>query len=391
MARGAKSNRYKKQKSMKKQLVTTGNVNFNMPSSSRNSFSILAEMNDMDTNPETNITEVKQHKPPPIVVDSNIPFVDIRRLLGQDCIYKRTSIGTKVFPPNNEKSDLCKKLLIDGKIEFHSFNSKENRLYTTFLYGLPKISTVDIVNELKNYNLIPSSVVEINTKFSTNNNAVYKVQFTRKSFNPSSLKNVKTITNIIITWKKHKPKNNKTPTQCWNCLMFGHGGEHCNRRPACMICANQHHTNECPFTTNDKRPAVFSCFNCKKHGKERFDHSANDVNCPLRSLYLETRERATTKNSQRFGKHQLNNNFQYNTADFPAVNNQTNNNNTNYSYRPNMSVSYANQLKSNNDLFTVDELFNIFTAAMEDLQRCSSKVQQIKIVMSMLKYAHGLH
>ena len=27
----------------------------------------------------------------------------------------------------------------------------------------------------------------------------------------------------------------------------GHGGEYCNRFPACMICANQHHTNDCPL------------------------------------------------------------------------------------------------------------------------------------------------
>lgn len=54
------------------------------------------------------------------------------------------------------------------------------------------------------------------------------------------------------------------------------------------------------------------------------------------------------------------------------------------------SISYANKLKSNNDLFSVDELFDIFTSAMEDLQRSSTKVQQIKVVMAVDKYAHGL-
>ena len=60
-------------------------------------------------------------------------------------------------------------------------------------------------------------------------------------------------------------------------LELSHGGEHCNRLPACMIRVNRHHTEDCPLRNKDKILAVFSCFNCKKHGIERTDHSANDV------------------------------------------------------------------------------------------------------------------
>ena len=97
----------------------------------------------------------------------------------------------KFFPLINEKFDSCKLMLKDNKIQFHSCNSKENRMYTNFLYGLPRISTEDIITGLKSYNLIPSAVIEIKTKFSSNNNAVYKVQFTRKTFNPNALNNCK--------------------------------------------------------------------------------------------------------------------------------------------------------------------------------------------------------
>lgn len=41
-------------------------------------------------------------------------------------------------------------------------------------------------------------------------------------------------------------------------------------------------------------------------------------------------------------------------------------------------------------LFSIDELFEIFMSALNDLQQCSTKVQQIQVVMSMVKYAHGL-
>ena len=90
-------------------------------------------------------------------------------------------------------------------IEFHTFNSKENRLHTVFLYGLPKIS----IEDMEAYNLTPSAITEINTRFSSVNNAVYKVQFTRKNFNPKSLNNVTAICNVI--------EKRDNPTQCWNC------------------------------------------------------------------------------------------------------------------------------------------------------------------------------
>ena len=135
-------------------------------------------------------------------------------------------------------------------IEFHTFNSKENRLHTVFLYGLPKIS----IEDMEAYNLTPSAITEINTRFSSVNNAVYKVQFTRKNFNPKSLHNVTAICNVI--------EKRDNPTQYWNCLIFG--DEHCNRITACMICANRHRTEDYPLRNKEKIPAVFSCFNCKK-------------------------------------------------------------------------------------------------------------------------------
>lgn len=400
MAPGAKPTIYKKSIGKKKMMIQpfAGYVNPNIASTSRNRFSLLATHNDMDIAPDSNITEVIQRKPPPIVVDVNTSFTEIQKVIGKECMYKRTSTGTKIFAPSQAMYDCCKQILKENQMEFHSYNSKDNRLYTTFLHGLPRTNTEDIVTELKNYNLTPHTVAEIKTKFSTDNNAVYKVQFNRKTFNPNSLKNVRTISNVIITWKKYKPKNNYKPTQCWNCLMYGHGGEHCQRKAACMICAQLHHTSECPFNTNEKRPVVFTCFNCKKHGKERSDHSANDINCPLRSLYLETRARVTSKpQSNRQQQQQQQNSFQLNGGEFPNLrNNNTNHNNIENSNNTNNrriynNTSYANQLKTGNDLFSTDELFEIFTTAMDDLQRCTSKVQQIKVVMSMVKYAHGLY
>lgn len=343
----------------------------------------MADQNEMEEDPVSNIAEVKVAKPPPIVIDEHISLKRVQELLGANCMYKRTSIGTKVFPKNNECFVKCKQTLLENKVEFHSFNSKENRTYTVFLYGLPKLSTSDIKSDIESYNISPLSITEIKTQFSSADNAVYKVQFARKTFNPQSLKNVKAICSVIVSWKKHKPKKSDNPTQCWKCLMYGHGGDHCNRSSVCMYCAKQHHTNDCPLLLQEKSPAAFSCFNCKKHGKERTDHSANDVKCPMRALYLETRAKATTKNPRGRSNNNQQHTQRLNYTD-QTINNQRNIN------IPHNVLSYADCTSGRHDLFSIDELFNIFTTALADLKQCTNKIQQIHVVMSMVKHAYGL-
>lgn len=359
-------------------------------SSRYNRYSDLSCNEDMDDSPESNInTSDIPYKPPPIVTDNSVSLPEIKHLLGSDCVYKRTSIGVKIFPQNKDKYNFCINSLNTAKIEFHTFNAKEDKLYSTFIYGLPRISTDDIIKELRTYNLSPVSVVEVNTRYSSENDAIYKVQFLRRSFTPSSLKSVKTISNVIISWKKQKPRDNYKPTQCWNCLMFGHGGQHCKRKPACMTCANTHLTKDCPFTQNNKRPAVFSCFNCRKNGYERTDHSANDVNCPMRSHYLEVRAKATSPKSTRnvVSRHRTNNNNNSVPASTPSSRNLTNRS----MYNQNGNITYAGVTRNeNNNLFNIDELFNIFTSALEELSTCTTKIQQIHVVMSLLKYAHDI-
>lgn len=370
-------------KGMKPSLVLGGSITSNRPSTSRhNRFDILSDAGDMDVTQTNIVEEVKPPKPPPIVVDIAMPLKELQHILGNDCIFKRTSIGTKVFPSNSDKYEFCKNSLKENKIEFHSFNSKENRLFTTFLHGLPKINTKDIIDDLQGYNLTPTSVTEVNTLYSSANDAVYKVQFVRKNFNPTHLQNVKTIKNVMISWRKQKPKNKNKPTQCWNCLMYGHGGEHCNRLPACMLCANKHHTNDCPFTKNNRRPAVFTCFNCKKFGKERTDHSANDINCPLRAHYLEIRENATSKQTRRVTSTRRTQPAQHTTHTDVAASGH---------HRTEDRHSYAAQVRNNNsDLFSIDQLFDIFTSALDELSKCTSKVQQMHVVMSMVKHAYDI-
>lgn len=51
---------------------------------------------------------------------------------------------------------------------------------------------------------------------------------------------------------------------------------------------------------------------------------------------------------------------------------------------------YSDQLKdknTKNNLFSMDELIMIFEQATEQLQRCSTKMEQMRILVSLLSYA----
>lgn len=87
-------------KYLKPSLVYGGSISTDRPSTSGNNrYSILSDQLDMNVAQESNvIDEERPPKPPPIVADSSIPLKEVNHLHGSDCIYKRTSVGTKIFP-----------------------------------------------------------------------------------------------------------------------------------------------------------------------------------------------------------------------------------------------------------------------------------------------------
>lgn len=83
MARGAKNSSRKKLSLKNKKIINHRPPPENTASTSRNRFSILADFNDMDTAPESNLNLANQRKPPPIVVEANTPFTLVQELLGK--------------------------------------------------------------------------------------------------------------------------------------------------------------------------------------------------------------------------------------------------------------------------------------------------------------------
>lgn len=261
---------------------------------SKNRFGILDIGEKTSSSTEVNDPRIpiKAHIPP-IVVDRSHPFTEVQSLLGELYIYKKTSIGTKVFSRNKEDYTKCKEILLSKCYQFHSFRAKDEQIFTVYLYGLPQIETSLINEELATYNIFPQNNMEIITRFTTKDDAVYKIQFKKRAFQISHLKNITTIRNIKIKWKPYKPKkrNESSPTLCWKCLMYGHGGENCYRKMICVTCASPDHpSSDCPLLKKDNNTPYYNCFNCMKSGRTDTNHRANDNKCPSRSEYIKTNE-----------------------------------------------------------------------------------------------------
>lgn len=351
---------------------------------------------DQDQSSQENVQRVIT-KPPPIIIAIKHKFNEILEILPKEnCFFKKTSIGTKVFCSNSAIYDESIQLLKSKSFEFHTFRSKSNRLLTVYLHGLCKSQKSEIEEDLNKKNVEFVKVLEIENKSKDPSNGLYKVQFKCSTMTFNQLKRIDKINRTVVTWKAHKTKSTKGPMQCWKCLMFGHGGENCNRPTACMTCAsNEHLTKDCNLKEN--QAANYKCFNCVANGlTTNIQHRANDPSCESRQKYLQIRNNALNKNNKR--QPRANNVFNFENQQFPAF--PATANTANWIFRtnpllqnPSNSPSFADQVRSSpaptekQSLYSTDELFDIFQTAFQDLQKCQSRAEQIKVIASLLKHA----
>lgn len=238
--------------------------------------------------------------------------------------------------------------------------------------------------------MIPSSVTELVTKNLNPHHCLYLVQFTTRDISLNLLRKIRAIDHIIVTWKPFKPRY-KGPTQCNKCAMFGHGAQNCHRSEACLICASSSHVAaNCHYNESNKEAFVFKCFNCVSRNLPNTNHRANDPKCPCRSNYIEIRNNINHRNTIRNDRQNRNqSHFNVNQEAFPVLNN----NDVSADYNPTLSggPTYAEQVKrssGNSILYSMDDLFDIFQTAIDELQACTNKGQQLKVLFKLLNDAY---
>lgn len=338
----------------------------------------------------------KVPRPPPIkITDDKLKTHDIKNFLNELQIRsfqaKSISIGIKVDLDSKEDYDKCIASLTKENISFFTHRDRSQKSFKVVLSGLPKIGVDVIVNEMKQYNIEPSSVTELVSKVVNPNHCLYLVQFNDMGVTLNQLRKIRAIDHIIVNWKPFIPRN-KGPTQCNKCAMFGHGALNCHRSLACLLCASTAHVAaDCNFNESNKEAFVFRCYNCVAKKFPNTDHRANDPKCPCRSSYLEIRNNINHKNAVRnIQANRKVNSFNYNQADFPQLNRVTNHQNS--TSDASRSPTFAEQTKNLRDcvpdLYSMDELFDIFQTAIDELSACTTKGQQLKVLFKILNNAY---
>ncbi|XP_055374243.1 uncharacterized protein LOC129607328 [Condylostylus longicornis] len=214
------------------------------------------------------------------------------------------------------------------------------------------------------------------------NQATYLLYFRRGSIKLNDLrKTCKTLFNTIVYWDFYR-SNGKGPTRCFRCQAYGHGSKWCYLSIKCIICAEPHDFKQCPE------------FNIHKNKDETTNYSANFMECPARKQYIELQNSLKRKFH---GSNKPPVKLSRNTNVTNHVN-KTDNNYVRFTHSKlnslNSSISYSDISKFNNvnnsNLFSANELINIFKDILTSLKNCESKEDQISVLAQItIKYIYN--
>lgn len=321
---------------------------------------------------------------------------DIEKIITEaqvDCNIKIISVGRKIFPKSTEdKTKIINDLKKINNLSFFTHPENNAKTFKVILSGLPQIDT-KIIEESINSQLKvqPTKIVMFESK---STNKLYLLHFNAEQINLKTLEPIQYVHHHVIKWLPYKPKRNG-PTQCYRCLMFGHGISQCSRYAACMLCAGNHLTSTC-LTHNNKPNAVFKCFNCASANIPN-NHKANDVNCPFRQKYEEARNNARNKTKP-------NQRSQVNTYGANAKTSMTSDTRLTYADQLKQTKATTSRRQSNvsatgnkfqNDpnanvgknVWSIAECTNIMFNSIEKLQKCKTKLEQLQVITELLQHA----
>lgn len=365
---------------------------FNVPLT--NQFNLLNEEDANEKEEDISMSVPKVKVSPIVVTDVSIDTKQTIDELNIVCDIKLMSVGRKIFPKSLDDKQKIMAAFAEKNVNFFSHPDNYGKTFKAVLTGLPAIETNIIIECLKtNYNISTTKV----TMFLTNSDSkMYLCEFESGAVNMKTLNNIKSVHHHIIKWQPYKPKR-RGPTQCYRCLMYGHGAKSCNRYAACGQCGGNHLTNNCLVITNTTVNPIFKCFNCVS-AKLPHDHKATDASCPFRAKYVATKENTHRKGKRVNSSNQ--NNVKNNVVPAPApppllqsfanvmhtqqqpasTSTTTQNSNTN---------TFSAQSNTNNcdGLWSFSEVAQILVNSVNQLKQCKTKFDQLLVIASLLENA----
>jgi hypothetical protein len=263
---------------------------------------------------------------------------------------------------------------------------KSNIQTKIVLYGLPHLEVTDIKAKLMEHNLEAAEIKILNIRTPKYSDQCHYLLYFDKSKNIkiSDVREIKSLFSIGVKWE-YFTKRNLGPTQCGNCLKFGHGSKDCHLPPNCIKCGNSHLSSACifnlPTASGEEKPKIpknkIKCVNCWG------DHTANFSGCPARLQYQAKigKIRQRSRNIRENLRSQFRMAPELNDFNFPTIHNTHNSTWT----APPQNPGTSNQ--NQNKLLSPTECMTVFNEIVTKLSHCSSRVDQLRVIGEIaLKY-----
>lgn len=327
--------------------------------------------------------EKKQKNAPIIIVGKNITQVqnacnEIITSKKFEC--KLLSIGIRVDVVQKEEFDEFCKFLLETKLPHFMYQTSETRPRKIVLYGLYKMEIDTLKKLLADVGVTPLNITTLRlrqNRYAADEQSVYLLYFKAGSVKLADLRKIKHINNIIVKWEPYTPRSSNVVPQCRNCQVYGHSSEKCHMPPRCLVCAENHKTDECKkkipravlahkINNGDEVDISYvKCANCHEN------HPASYGGCAARKTYIDIQNKIRKPKQKR-----VQSTFQYNDLDFPEMsqsnNNTASNTNTN-SYR-HVMMNNTNQLQDTTMQQFMMTMMNTFNKLIDKL---SSMIEQL--------------
>lgn len=266
---------------------TSRQTNTNSPKTAVNVSNTYAVLTDNDDENIMNNSDSKKSKtvkiPPIICIDAKYnEMVALLKAAKIDSYsLKYISMGIKVFCTSLSDFESARNSLKNSKIQHFTHDVPSQKSQKFVLAGLPNFPIDEVKGALREMQIDVCDVKKMKTKFESENYALYLLYFNNSTVTLQSLRKIKYILNVAVSWKPYQQARNG-PTQCNNCQLYGHGNKNCHLEPRCAKCAGKHQTIACLKHQQPQAevPSILKCCLCGGL------HSSKDRDCPKRMSYI---------------------------------------------------------------------------------------------------------
>jgi hypothetical protein len=331
----------------------------------QNSADIAADAN-------KNNQQVQKIKTKPIYIQNkkfNGIIEKMKSLKIQNFNLKIINGGLRLLVENVEEFKKVKNAFSLELTEFYTFDLQDEKQFKACLYGLPKFTSDEVMEFLKEKGLDPVEVKQLNIKQPRfDDDAIYIIYFKYGSTNMGELKKIRFLNYISVSWAHYN--KNKNITQCRRCQQFDHGTRNCHMKPKCVKCSENHLSENCMYDDDlAKKTKELKCANCGKN------HTANYSECEKRKNFIAFRhflaEKDRLKREEKRQKHN------------PRKEATTTNQHNLFIGEPNLAYQYSQTLHKNawkdndsrklfekqpeNDLFSAAQIMTITKEVFDKL------------------------